>query len=1573
MASQDKVVFEIIATAKGVKVVQQQVDKLAKTTDRADTSTKKLSKSRDSYNRKEKGAAQISSNSTKNFSKMQQGIDGGGGSGGLVRAYALLAANVFALTAAFGVLSRSAQIDTLTQSMEVLSTTGGTYIKSLAKNMQEASGFAIDLAQSFRQVSLAASAGLNTSEIEGLTKVAKGAAISLGRNLPDAMDRIFRGAIKLEPEILDEIGLFIRVDEASQKYALSLGKSVSSITQVEKRQAFLNEILDQGGKKFKEYAEEIKPDPYVRLGAALGDIAQSGISMVNGVLGPLLNLLAESKGILTAVFGVLIFSLLKKAIPAMGEFNTKIAANAKEAADNAREYQAGITENTTVAVQEANKQLAKDKEILESKRRLTGKGQITNQGAQGVIDKKLKTEVDLDKRRNLLLKKRDLLVKKIHTKNIKNQAILKSDLVDMDLELKNLVRQQEITDQIAANKLRGNVPATPGQLTDLRQKKLDDKASGTTILAGASNMTEQQGVKAGFTELNRGLKENEGKLGKFQKGMVRAKGSVSILGSGLSRLMMIMGPWMMALSIASPLLAKLGSWLGFGNEESKKLGKTLEAVGDQVENVTERFNKQIDAMENLNFTWREQNKAQTAFNKNAGESAGNIIKLSEELAAYKNELGMVAGAWQFLKGIIDISEEDKTAKLQIAETVALITAAAKSGDKGMNSIFSEEVIGGVDAFRTSLVAVGETEAELGKMAGSLSEERQKQINRQVGSSMTLKQAESNRASNFNLGAQNMNFVEFEYVKALIKSREAIENSTVAQEAMNITEETSVQTGMDIIKLTEERVKIYESMESALEGASEGIAKFQASFRAKTKVDSVIGNFDQLSASLKGLKDLSTEEYNTFFDKFKDSDNPFNKLFLDTDGTQEGFETAIEAAKEKLKEFQMQALTSANAIKVLGVDSKLMIGVFNTGGVAAIEIQKKLTEIEKKKNDIQKSNTDTLLLSNGYTREGFAAVMEGLNAKGTEVERAQELGRLKLTEIDLLGIQAQFDKEAVTNINRLIAVAQQANNILKRDLELEQKKFEKKKEILNLDLQIAANATKLSNLQGRGTSETSDQQAAEAKISAAMLSYELAKEENKMKMAMLQIEAGLMADRYRVLFEQGKLVGVTKEQAEATIKNMSSNPLFSPEGLQKQSTLAAQTMNLAIATAVSDGFGKGLLSGLIANTAAIKLRAVQDAIDRAKAVAAAEKAVRDEGAAGFEQRAGAAGVQAGKDFDAGKQKDNGMQALRGSLTAISAQFSELGPEGAVVMSVIAGATAIGDSWYNVGEVFSLTGDKAANSMEKGAAVAAAVAQTLGAISGIMAANSKAQISEVDGQIAAEKKRDGKSKESLAKIAQMEKKKEGMARKAFEQNKKMQIATTIANTAASIMQVWANPADITKAWAMPMSIMIGALGAAQVGIISKTKFNGGSTESPKPQATTMSVGSRQNSVDVSQGGSRGELSYMRGARGSGSNANNFNPGGGAMGRKSYASGGEGILVGEQGPEVVMPSQKVDVIPNSRLGGSQNVNFSINAVDAAGVEDLLVNQRGNIIRMIREAANDTGERFLETVDTQAYGSST
>jgi hypothetical protein len=87
---------------------------------------------------------------------------------------------------------------------------------------------------------------------------------------------------------------------------------------------------------------------------------------------------------------------------------------------------------------------------------------------------------------------------------------------------------------------------------------------------------------------------------------------------------------------------------------------------------------------------------------------------------------------------------------------------------------------------------------------------------------------------------------------------------------------------------------------------------------------------------------------------------------------------------------------------------------------------------------------------------------------------------------------------------------------------------------------------------------------------------------------------------------------------------------------------------------------------------------------------------------------------------------------------------------------------------------------------------------------------------------------------------------------------------------------------------------------------------------------------------------------------------------MGRKGYADGG--MLVGERGPEVVT---KEEIIPNYALGknGTTNVNFSISAVDGASVQKMLNDQQGNIIQMIRDAANDNGEAFLESVDPSVY----
>ena len=146
-----------------------------------------------------------------------------------------------------------------------------------------------------------------------------------------------------------------------------------------------------------------------------------------------------------------------------------------------------------------------------------------------------------------------------------------------------------------------------------------------------------------------------------------------------------------------------------------------------------------------------------------------------------------------------------------------------------------------------------------------------------------------------------------------------------------------------------------------------------------------------------------------------------------------------------------------------------------------------------------------------------------------------------------------------------------------------------------------------------------------------------------------------------------------------------------------------------------------------------------------------------------------------------------------------------------------------------------------------------------------------------------------------------------------------------------------------------------------------YHGGGSGAAGGGVTSVSAGERRSTIDVAKSqGARGEIAYLRGERGQGG-PENFTPA--FAGYRNRAEGGNAaFMVGEQGPELFVPERAGSIVPNDDMAAATNTNvsFNINAVDAAGVEDLLVAQRGNIIGMIREAANSYGEDFVEKVDT-------
>ena len=74
----------------------------------------------------------------------------------------------------------------------------------------------------------------------------------------------------------------------------------------------------------------------------------------------------------------------------------------------------------------------------------------------------------------------------------------------------------------------------------------------------------------------------------------------------------------------------------------------------------------------------------------------------------------------------------------------------------------------------------------------------------------------------------------------------------------------------------------------------------------------------------------------------------------------------------------------------------------------------------------------------------------------------------------------------------------------------------------------------------------------------------------------------------------------------------------------------------------------------------------------------------------------------------------------------------------------------------------------------------------------------------------------------------------------------------------------------------------------------------------------------------------------------------------------SAGSPYIVGERGPELVVPNQAANVVPNSQLGGG-NFTINISANDTAGFDELLTKRRGTLMNIINQSLNERGRPAL------------
>lgn len=293
-----------------------------------------VSKSAQTTDRNIKGTAQASSNATKNFSKMSQGM------GGLVGAYASLAASLFAVSAAFNFLKSAGELKSLQAGQVAYASATGVAMKTLTNDIIDATEAQVQFRDAAQATAIGTAAGLNADQLTRLAVAAKDASQILGRDVTDSFNRLIRGATKAEPELLDELGIILRLDDATQKYKTALNITGRELTSFERTQAVTNDILAQSEEKYSRILDIVgrSPNQYAQLGKAFDDIIMKVKDVVDQIVGPFAKVLQDTPALGVAALGLLVSGPLK----ALGFSFAGIAAAAQDAADKQRQFYQGV-------------------------------------------------------------------------------------------------------------------------------------------------------------------------------------------------------------------------------------------------------------------------------------------------------------------------------------------------------------------------------------------------------------------------------------------------------------------------------------------------------------------------------------------------------------------------------------------------------------------------------------------------------------------------------------------------------------------------------------------------------------------------------------------------------------------------------------------------------------------------------------------------------------------------------------------------------------------------------------------------------------------------------------------------------------------------------------------------------------------------------------------------------------------------------------------------------------------------------------------------------------------------------
>ncbi len=132
--------------------------------------------------------------------------------------------------------------------MRVFRAYAGENADAILKAMEEAAEGTIDSTQMILNANRAIVMGIDPEYLPRMMRIARAAARAMGTDVQYMFESIAVGTARQSKQILDNLGIIVNAEEAYEKYAKQLGKTADQLTEAEKRQAFLNAVMEAGEK-----------------------------------------------------------------------------------------------------------------------------------------------------------------------------------------------------------------------------------------------------------------------------------------------------------------------------------------------------------------------------------------------------------------------------------------------------------------------------------------------------------------------------------------------------------------------------------------------------------------------------------------------------------------------------------------------------------------------------------------------------------------------------------------------------------------------------------------------------------------------------------------------------------------------------------------------------------------------------------------------------------------------------------------------------------------------------------------------------------------------------------------------------------------------------------------------------------------------------------------------------------------------------------------------------------------------------------------------------------------------------